>query len=162
MQASSAKIVPLQTLEELRESWRQSGRVVVFTNGCFDLLHRGHVEYLREAKRLGDLLIVGVNSDDSVRALKGPGRPLVPQLDRAQLLAEMVSVDYVCIFDEISVESTVARILPDLLVKGGDYPVDQIVGRAIVERSGGQVRSLSLREDNSTTRLIAKAQELER
>ena len=161
MKTSSDKIVSLGTLEQLRKGWRQQDKVVVFTNGCFDLLHRGHVEYLREARALGDLLLVGLNSDDSVRALKGSGRPLVPQQDRAHLLAELTSVDYICIFDEISVESTVALILPDILVKGGDYPLDQIVGRQVVERNGGQVRSLSLWDDRSTTGLIAKAKELD-
>ncbi len=161
MKTSSDKIVSLGTLEKLRKSWGQLDKVVVFTNGCFDLLHRGHVEFLREASGLGDLLLVGLNSDDSVRALKGSGRPLVPQQDRAHLLAELTSVDYICIFDEISVESTVALILPDILVKGGDYPLDQIVGRQVVERNGGQVRSLSLWDDRSTTGLIAKAKELD-
>ncbi len=161
MKTSSDKIVSLGTLEKLRKSWGQLDKVVVFTNGCFDLLHRGHVEFLREASGLGDLLLVGLNSDDSVRALKGSGRPLVPQQDRAHLLAELTSVDYICIFDEISVESTVALILPDILVKGGDYPLDQIVGRQVVERNGGQVRSLSLWDDRSTTGLIATAKELD-
>ena len=161
MKTSSAKIVSLRTLEQLRESWRRQGKVVVFTNGCFDLLHRGHVEYLREASGLGDLLLVGLNSDDSVRALKGAGRPLVPQQDRAHLLAELTSVDYVCIFDEVSVESTIAQILPDILVKGGDYPLDQIVGREVVERNGGEVRCLSFWQDRSTTGLIARAKELD-
>ncbi len=161
MITSSDKIVSLRALEQLRKSWRQQGKVVVFTNGCFDLLHRGHVEFLREASGLGDLLVVGLNSDDSVRALKGAGRPLVPQQDRAHLLAELSSVDYICIFDEISVESTIAVILPDILVKGGDYPLDQIVGREVVEQNGGVVRSLSFWHDRSTTGLIAKAKELD-
>ena len=161
MRTSSGNIVSLRALEQLRKSWRQQDKVVVFTNGCFDLLHRGHVEFLREASDLGDLLVVGLNSDDSVRALKGAGRPLVSQQDRAHLLAELTSVDYIYIFDEISVESTVAVILPDILVKGGDYPLDQIVGRQVVERNGGQVRSLSLWDDRSTTGLIAKAKELD-
>ena len=161
MKTSGGKIVSLRALEQLRRNWRQQDKIVVFTNGCFDLLHRGHVEFLREASSLGDLLVVGLNSDDSVRAFKGAGRPLVPQQDRAHLLAELSSVDYVCIFDEISVESTIAVILPDILVKGGDYPLDQIVGREVVEQNGGQVRSLSFWEDRSTTELIAKAKELD-
>lgn len=157
MSTSSDKIVLFEPLEQLRKHWRQQGKVVVFTNGCFDLLHRGHVEYLREAKELGDLLVVGLNSDASVCDLKGPGRPLVPQDDRAHLLAALAAVDYVVMFDDPSVEATVARILPDILAKGGDYRPDQIVGAGIVERNGGQVMSLSLWKASSTTRLIAKA-----
>jgi rfaE bifunctional protein nucleotidyltransferase chain/domain len=161
MPASSDKIVSPRALEQLRTSWRQQDKVVVFTNGCFDLLHRGHIELLREARALGDLLVVGLNSDDSVRALKGAGRPLVPQQDRAQLLAELNSVDYISIFDEISVESTITSILPDILVKGGDYALDQIVGREVVEQNGGRVRTLTFWTDRSTTGLIAKAKELD-
>jgi D-beta-D-heptose 7-phosphate kinase/D-beta-D-heptose 1-phosphate adenosyltransferase len=110
---------------------------------------------------MGDLLVVGLNSDASVRALKGPGRPLVSQEDRAALLAEMRSVSHVCIFDEVSVESLVADLLPDILVKGGDYRIEGIVGRKQVEEAGGRVCALSLRPGCSTSRLIAKAKEIE-
>lgn len=156
----TAKIVSRPALIALRQQWRQEGRTVVFTNGCFDLLHRAHVEYLREARRLGDLLIVGLNSDASVRLLKGPGRPIMSQEDRATLLAEMRSVDYICLFDEVSVESLVAELLPDVLVKGGDYSLDQIVGREQVERAGGTVRVLTLWRGCSTSALIQKIKEL--
>ncbi len=117
---------------------------MVFTNGCFDLLHRGHVEYLREARALGDVLMVGLNSDSSASTLKGPGRPLMTQQDRAALLGELRSVSYVCIFDEPSVAALVAELLPDVLVKGGDYSLAEVVGREVVEEAGGTVRTLSL------------------
>ena len=139
---------------------RQQGKKLVFTNGCFDLLHRAHVEYLREARRLGDALIVGLNSDSSARQLKGAGRPLMPEEDRSLLLAEMRCVDYVCIFDEVSVESLIADLLPDVLVKGGDYLLDEIVGRKLVERAGGAVKALSLWRGSSTSALLQKIREL--
>jgi len=127
---------------------------VVFTNGCFDLLHPGHVEYLDSARRLGDALVVGLNTDRSVRALKGPGRPLVPEEARALVLAGLASVDAVTIFDEDTPRELVAAILPDLLVKGGDYDPVQVIGRAEVEAAGGQVRVLPFSEGYSTTDLV--------
>lgn len=154
-----AAIVSRPQLIALRRLWRRQGKKVVFTNGCFEILHRGHVEYLREAGELGDVLVVGLNSDSSVRALKGPGRPLVSQGDRAALLAEMRSVSHVCIFEEVSVESLVADVLPDILVKGGDYSIEEIVGRERVEESGGRVCALSLRPGLSTSALIERARE---
>ena len=158
---STAAIVSRPELLVLRRNWRRQGKKLVFTNGCFEILHRGHIEYLREAGKMGDLLVVGLNSDASVRALKGPGRPLVSQEDRAALVAEMRSVSHVCIFEEVSVESLVADLLPDILVKGGDYRVEGIVGRKQVEEAGGRVCALSLRPGCSTSRLIAKAKEIE-
>jgi len=154
------KIVSRPALIAIRQQLRQRGEKMVFTNGCFDLLHRAHVEYLREARRLGDVLVVGLNSDASVRALKGPGRPLMDQEDRAVLLAEMQSVSYVCIFAEISVEPLVADLLPDVLVKGGDYRLEEIVGRDLVERAGGVVKALSLWRGGSTSSLIRKIKQL--
>ena len=156
---TTAAIVSRPELIALRRRWRRQGKKVVFTNGCFEILHRGHVEYLREAGNLGDVLVVGLNGDVSVRALKGPGRPLVSQEDRAALLAEMRSVSHVCIFEEVSVESLVADLLPDILVKGGDYRIEEIVGRRQVEESGGSVRALSMRPGCSTSTLIEKAKE---
>ena len=147
-------IVSRAALVAIRQRLRQRDQTVVFTNGCFDLLHRGHVEYLREARQLGDVLIVGLNSDASVRALKGPERPLVVQEDRAVLLAELRSVTYVCIFDEPSVENLVGELVPDILVKGGDYRPEEIVGHEIVTGAGGQVRALSLLPQSSTSFLI--------
>ena len=141
---SPSNLVSRPRLLEIRRQLRAAGKKVVFTNGCFDLLHRGHVEYLREARTLGDVLMVGLNSDSSAAALKGPGRPLMPQQDRAALLCELRSVSYVCIFDEPSVAALVAELLPDVLVKGGDYSLAEVVGREVVEEAGGTVRTLSL------------------
>ena len=160
-ESADCRIVSRRTLIEIRQDLRQQQQQVVFTNGCFDLLHRGHAEYLREARQLGDVLMVGLNSDASVRALKGPGRPLMSQEDRAVLLAELRSVSYVCIFDEVSVESLVADLLPDILVKGGDYRPEEIVGHEIVEQNGGAVKNLSLWSESSTSTLVQKIKELQ-
>ena len=136
------------------------GQTLVFTNGCFDLLHRGHVEYLHQARGLGDCLAVGLNDDAGVRALKGPGRPLLPQEDRAVLLAALECVSYVCVFPEESVESLVADLLPDVLVKGGDYAPKDIVGRDAVEKCGGKVLALPLWEGLSSSELVRRIKNL--
>ena len=149
-------IVSRTDLVAMRQGMHQQNQKVVFTNGCFDLLHRGHIECLREARQLGDVLIVGLNSDTSVQALKGPDRPLIGQEDRAVLLAELRSVTYVCIFDEVSVENLVGELVPDILVKGGDYRPEEIVGHEIVTGAGGQVRALSLLPQFSTSLLIER------
>ena len=138
------------------EAWRGEGEKIVFTNGVFDLLHRGHVEYLEEARALGDRLVVGVNSDASVRRIKGPERPLVPAAERAELLAALACVDLALIFDEDTPERLIREVAPDVLVKGGDWTPDRIVGRAFVESRGGRVLSVPLREGLSTTALIAR------
>jgi len=126
----------------------------VFTNGCFDILHRGHVEYLHQARTLGDLLVVGVNTDASVEGLKGPGRPVVPQDDRALVLAGLESVDVVTLFHEDTPQALLGALLPDILVKGGDYSMDQIVGREAVEGAGGEVRVIPFIQGRSTTDLL--------
>jgi D-beta-D-heptose 7-phosphate kinase/D-beta-D-heptose 1-phosphate adenosyltransferase len=149
-------IVSRTDLVAMRQGMHQQNQKVVFTNGCFDLIHRGHIECLREARQLGDVLIVGLNSDTSVQALKGPDRPLIRQEDRAVLLAELRSVTYVCIFDEISVEKLVGELMPDILVKGGDYRPEEIVGHEIVTAAGGQVKVLSLLPQYSTSFLIER------
>jgi len=131
----------------------RKGRLV-FTNGCFDILHRGHVEYLHEARALGDQLVVGVNTDASVERLKGPGRPIVPQDDRALVLAGLESVDAVTLFHEDTPGSLVAALLPDLLVKGGDYLLEQIVGREEVEAAGGEVVVIPYIGGRSTSDLL--------
>jgi rfaE bifunctional protein nucleotidyltransferase chain/domain len=133
----------------------RTGRVV-FTNGCFDLLHPGHVQYLDEARRLGDALVVGVNTDRSVRKLKGDGRPLVPQDARALVLGALAAVDAVTLFDEDTPRDLLAALLPDLLVKGGDYRAEDVVGRTEVEGAGGEVRILPFREGYSTTDLVRR------
>ena len=130
------------------------GRSVVFTNGCFDLVHAGHVKLLERAKRYGDLLIVGLNSDRSVRALKGPTRPVVGQRDRALVLGALESVDFVTIFDELTPERLVAAIRPHVLIKGADWPASQIVGRDLVQKRGGRVIRFPLLKGYSTSRLL--------
>jgi len=136
---------------------RAAGARIVFTNGCFDLLHVGHVRYLREARRLGDLLVVGLNSDASVRTLdKGRERPLVPEAQRAEVLAALACVDYVVVFGEPDPGKLIAELQPDVLVKGGDWAPEQIVGRETVEARGGLVQSIPLVPGVSTTALVEK------
>jgi D-beta-D-heptose 7-phosphate kinase/D-beta-D-heptose 1-phosphate adenosyltransferase len=136
--------------------WRAAGESVVFTNGVFDLLHRGHVEYLEEARALGDHLVVGVNADASVRRLKGPERPLVPEAERAELLEALACVDLAVIFSEDTPERLIREVGPQVLVKGGDWTPDRIVGREFVESRGGRVLSIPLREGYSTSRLVER------
>jgi D-beta-D-heptose 7-phosphate kinase/D-beta-D-heptose 1-phosphate adenosyltransferase len=138
---------------------KRNGRRLVFTNGCFDLLHPGHIRALELARELGDVLIVGLNSDASVRQLKGPGRPVIPERERAEILAALESVDAVVIFDELTPQEIISRLLPDVLVKGGDWPGDQIVGRAEVEAAGGRVVSVPLVPGYSTSDILRKIRE---
>jgi D-beta-D-heptose 7-phosphate kinase/D-beta-D-heptose 1-phosphate adenosyltransferase len=129
---------------------------VVFTNGCFDLLHPGHVRLLERARALGDVLVIGLNGDSSLRQLKGEGRPLILEAERGELLAALAAVDAVTVFDEPTPRELVAALLPDVLVKGGDWPTDEIVGRAEVEAAGGEVVTIPYVEGYSTSALIAK------
>lgn len=133
-----------------------AGKRVVFTNGCFDLLHPGHVRYLRQARALGEALIVALNSDRSVRELKGPGRPILTEAERSEVMAALGCVDYVMVFDDPTPRETIAALLPDVLVKGGDWGIDRIVGREEVEAAGGQVLSLPFVEGCSTTDVIGR------
>ena len=137
---------------------RPRGERVVFTNGCFDVLHRGHVEYLEAARALGDVLVVGLNTDDSVRRLKGPSRPVNPQDDRAYVLAGLAAVDYVTYFAEDTPRDLIVALLPDVLVKGGDYRKEDIVGGAEVEAAGGEVVVAPLVPGRSTTAILQRAQ----
>lgn len=152
----SGKILSEEELISERERLRRASRRLVFTNGCFDILHVGHVRYLQAARAEGDALVVAINSDASVRELKGQGRPILPQGERAELLAALGAVDYVTVFDEVSPRSLIAKLLPDVLVKGGDYSLDEIHGRDEVERAGGRVLSLPFVEGVSTTNIIEK------
>ena len=127
---------------------------VVFTNGCFDILHVGHARYLAEARSLGDVLVVGVNSDASVRRLKGESRPIVSEAERAEMLLALASVDYVCIFEEDTPLELIKQVRPSLLVKGGDWPVSEIVGNEFVASIGGETRSLPFVEGKSTTNIV--------
>lgn len=138
---------------------KRNGRRLVFTNGCFDLLHPGHIRLLEQARALGDVLIVGLNSDASVRQLKGAGRPVLPERERAEILAALEAVDAVVIFDHLTPREVIAGLLPDVLVKGGDWPGDQIVGRAEVEAAGGHVVSIPVVQGYSTTEVLRKIRE---
>ena len=137
-------------------AWRAAGERIVFTNGVFDVLHRGHVEYLEEARALGDRLVVGVNTDASVRRLKGEGRPLVPEDERVEVLQALESVDLVVTFGEDTPERVIREVAPDVLVKGGDWALDRIVGREFVESRGGRVATIAVREGWSTTRIVER------
>jgi rfaE bifunctional protein nucleotidyltransferase chain/domain len=152
----SGKILSTNELREERARLRAEGKRLVLTNGCFDILHVGHVRYLQRARELGDALLVAINSDRSVRELKGAGRPIMNEQERAELLAALSAVDYVTIFDDISPRALIAEVLPDVLVKGGDYKPDEIHGRAEVEAAGGRVLSLPFIEGASTSSVIEK------
>ena len=138
---------------------KRNGQKIVFTNGCFDLLHPGHIQTLEYARSLGHSLIVAINSDSSVRQLKGPGRPVIPERERAEILAALECVDAVLVFDDLTPQSVIAALLPDILVKGGDWPGDQIIGRAEVEAAGGRVVSAPIAPGYSTTEILKKIRE---
>jgi D-beta-D-heptose 7-phosphate kinase/D-beta-D-heptose 1-phosphate adenosyltransferase len=142
--------------ELLRRFARPRTARLVFTNGCFDLLHRGHAEYLNAARQLGDRLVVALNTDASVRKLKGPGRPVLPEMDRAYLMAALEAVDAVTLFPEDTPRDLIAALLPDVLVKGGDYAPDQVVGREEVEAAGGRVQLIPVVSGRSTTDLVQR------
>lgn len=150
------KILSPDQLLGVRQALRAAGKSLVFTNGVFDLLHVGHVRYLAEARALGDALLVAINSDRTVRELKGEGRPLTNESERAEILAALRQVDYVTIFDDISPRSLISELLPDVLVKGGDYNLDEIHGREEIEAAGGRVVSLPFIEGASTSAIIEK------
>jgi D-beta-D-heptose 7-phosphate kinase/D-beta-D-heptose 1-phosphate adenosyltransferase len=153
------KILPPPTLARRLAALRRRGQRIVFTNGCFDLIHPGHVRYLRTAKQLGDVLVVALNSDASVRRLKGPARPLVPQRDRCEVMAALEMVDFVTIFNDDTPYALIARLQPDVLVKGGDWTPDRIVGADLVRARGGRVRSLRFAPGYSTSGLVQRITE---
>ena len=150
------KILTLPTLRRQLAAWRRQHLRVVFTNGCFAILHPGHIRYLRAARRLGDVLVVGVNSDNSVRRLKGRSRPIVPEPARCEILAALEMVDAVVVFDENTPYALIRVVQPDVLVKGGDWRPDQIVGADIVRARGGRVRALRFAPGYSTTALVER------
>lgn len=150
------RIVSKETLKETLNRLKGQGQRIVFTNGCFDILHAGHVQYLAEARQCGDLLVVGLNSDQSVRRIKGDSRPVVPQEDRAYVLASLRVVDYVTIFDEDTPLELIEYLGPHVIVKGGDWTEDTVVGRESVMKEGGIVKIIPLLEGRSTTNLIEK------
>jgi D-beta-D-heptose 7-phosphate kinase/D-beta-D-heptose 1-phosphate adenosyltransferase len=148
------KIKGRKELLRIIKNLRAKGNRIVFTNGCFDLLHIGHIRYLEKAKTLGDILVVGVNSDSSVRKTKGPKRPVLPVKERTEILSGLECVDYVTIFDEIDPLKLITSLKPNVLVKGGDWAKEQIVGREVVERSGGEVVAIPFIKGASTSNLI--------
>jgi rfaE bifunctional protein nucleotidyltransferase chain/domain len=150
------KILSPGDLLGVRQGLRAAGKTLVFTNGVFDLLHVGHVRYLAKARALGDVLLVAINSDRTVRELKGEGRPITNESERAEILAALRQVDYVTVFDDISPRALIEQILPDVLVKGGDYNLDEIHGREEVEAAGGRVVSLPFIEGASTSAIIER------
>jgi D-glycero-beta-D-manno-heptose 1-phosphate adenylyltransferase len=154
------KVLSIAECVALVEHLRHTGREVVFTNGVFDILHPGHVRYLQEARREGDALIVAINSDRSVRAIKGPSRPVNPEGERAEVLAALACVDAVVIFDEDNPQEIVSRLQPDVLVKGADWANEAIIGRETVESRGGRVVRIPLAEGHSTSAIIRKIQAL--
>lgn len=152
-----SRVLDGETLKSRVSQYRAENKKIVFTNGCFDLLHIGHVTYLEEAKKLGDVLIVGINTDASVRKLKGPTRPIQNENDRARILAALKAVDHTVLFGEETPLNLIQQIKPDVLVKGGDWKVDQIVGSDFVLSNGGTVKSLAFVDGKSTTSLIEKS-----
>jgi len=149
-------ILDMEELLRVRAELRAAGQRLVFTNGCFDILHVGHVRYLATARALGDALLVAVNSDRSVRALKGAGRPVMNEEERAEVLSALAAVDFVTVFDEDSPRALIRELLPDVLVKGGDYSTGEIHGREEVEAAGGRVLALPFVEGASTTNIIER------
>ncbi len=150
------KIYPRNKLKAEVVRLKREGKKVVFTNGCFDILHAGHTRYLREAKKLGDVLILALNSDSSVRAIKGEKRPIVPETERAEVVASLASVDYVTIFDELTPLELIEMLQPDVIVKGGDWAEQDIVGAEAVAKWGGRVAIMPEIEGASTTNVIEK------
>ena len=154
------KVLTLEKAVTLVEHLRHDGRIVAFTNGVFDLLHPGHIRYLQDARSEGDALIVGVNSDRSVTAIKGPSRPITPERERAEVLAALACVTAVVLFDEDDPQRIIQRLQPDVLVKGADWAADRIIGRDAVEARGGRVVRIPLAEGHSTSDIIRKIQGL--
>lgn len=153
------KIIDRAALPELIMELKRQKKVIVFTNGCFDILHVGHVRYLQAAKQLGDILVLGLNSDTSVQALKGPTRPINSENDRAEVLAGLTAVDYIIIFAEITAENLIATVQPDIYVKGGDYVVDELPEAGIVRKYGGKIVLVPEVSGCSSTNVIKKIQD---
>jgi rfaE bifunctional protein nucleotidyltransferase chain/domain len=151
-----SKITPRNELKDTVDRLKREGKKVVFTNGCFDILHAGHTRYLREARKLGDALILALNSDSSVRSIKGPMRPIVPEAERAEVVAALASVDYVTVFDELTPLELIEFLRPDVIVKGGDWAEKDIVGAETVRKWGGRVAIMPEIEGASTTNIIDK------
>ncbi len=154
------KVASLTALTKIRKSLQKKKKKVVFTNGCFDILHVGHIAYLRKAKSFGDVLIVGMNSDSSVKRLNGKGRPIVNEKDRADVLSELMCVDYVVLFNDDTPYTLIKRLRPDVLVKGSDWKIDEIVGKDVLDSYGGVVRRARFVKGRSSTNVIKKIEKL--
>jgi D-beta-D-heptose 7-phosphate kinase/D-beta-D-heptose 1-phosphate adenosyltransferase len=159
MRLAQEKVIPIEELTALVEELKGYGQKMVFTNGCFDLLHVGHVRYLQKARSMGDFLVVAINSDSSVYRLKGPGRPVQTEGERAEILGALDCVDFVTFFDDETPQQIVDQLVPHVLAKGGDWPLDQIVGRETVEAGGGFVVSIPFEEGYSTTDILKQVRE---
>ena len=149
-------LTKISELVGIRKALKQKSKKVVFTNGCFDIIHAGHVDYLSKAKACGDILIVGLNSDSSVREIKGENRPIVSENERAFILSQLKPVDYVVLFNEPTPLQLIVQLIPDVLVKGADWSIENIVGREIVEKNGGEVITINFITDQSTTNIIER------
>jgi D-beta-D-heptose 7-phosphate kinase/D-beta-D-heptose 1-phosphate adenosyltransferase len=156
MRTSKSKIKSRRELQGIVARLKSEGKTVVFTNGCFDLLHPGHVRYLEKARAEGDVLVVALNSDDSVRKIKGEDRPVLPELERSEIMGALGCVDFVTTFEEETPENIIEELVPTVLVKGGDWSVDQILGRQVVEANSGRVISIDFEEEFSTSNIIKK------
>ncbi len=156
---AESKVKTLDEMVRIRGQLRSEGRKLVFTNGCFDLMHVGHVRYLKQARAMGDALVVAINSDRSVREIKGKTRPILPEAERAEVMAALGCVDYVFIFDDPTPQRIIDAIVPDVLVKGADWGLSEIVGRETVEKAGGVVRNIPVVEGASTTGIINRVLE---
>lgn len=154
------KLISLEKLKKHIKSARKKGQTIVFTNGCFDIIHAGHVRYLNKAKSLGSILIIGLNSDSSVKTIKGEKRPIVPQTERAEVLSGLEAVDYVVLFNEPTPIKLIKAVLPDILVKGADWASHEIVGGDVVKAAGGRIKRVKLVKGRSTTNIIRKILEL--
>jgi len=152
--AALSKIISYKKLKSLRQVWKRQGLIVVFTNGCFDLIHVGHVQLLQQAKSFGDILIVAVNTDETIREAKGPARPIVPLSERMEILGAFGYVDYLFPFYEPTPQRVIAELLPDVLVKGSDWGANEVVGKSEVESAGGKVVRVELFKGKSTTELV--------
>jgi rfaE bifunctional protein nucleotidyltransferase chain/domain len=148
--------IKLEELLRIRNKLKSENKKVVFTNGCFDILHAGHVDYLAKAKECGDILIVGLNSDKSIREIKGKKRPIIDESERAYILKNLKSVDYVVLFDEPTPKDLIEKIIPDVLIKGDDWAIEKIVGKDIVEQNGGEVKTIKFITSQSTSNIIKK------
>ncbi|MGD8307354.1 MAG: D-glycero-beta-D-manno-heptose 1-phosphate adenylyltransferase [Ignavibacteria bacterium] len=151
-----SKIKKLDELINIRKHLKNENKKVVFTNGCFDILHAGHIDYLLKAKQMGDVLIVGMNSDKSVRNIKGKSRPIINENERSLILSNLLPVDYVVLFDDDTPHKLITALLPDVLIKGADWNINEIVGKDIVEKNGGEVKTIKFEIDQSTSKIIEK------